>query len=305
MTVTRRRVAIALAVLLLLVASLAMLLWPRTPVPTTSGQAPDNGAAPRPALPANGPRPSPRPAMPPVLEAAARPGGPEAWFPDHSIHRCPAPDDLPEGRFVAGTSRVLVRDHQVLVAGDDQGSAPVLAMGTVAAYVTWENGTCVVSEPFRFEVTGRVEGGGEHLVAGCPIGETVRTDADGFFRTTAMEGQPCMLRVVDIEGPLAMGPKVAVAATEDVDVVLSAPQPIDPRQVELGQDLLAKMVVGRIEQAEQEVRRWSALPQDDWVVWMREQAEAEVAFFTAEQQRLDDPAQAREAVAELLLGTNN
>lgn len=299
---TRRRTAIALAVLLLLVASLAMLLWPRTPTRTASGPAPDVGA---PGRPQASPSEAPPPATPPVLEAAVQPGGPEAWFPDHAIHRCSAPDHLPEGRFVAGASRVLVRDHQVLVAGEELGSAPVLAMGTVVAHITWESGTCVVSEPFRFEVTGRVDGGGEHLVAGCPIGETVRTDASGSFRTTAMEGQPCMLRVVDVDGPLAMGPKVAVAATEDVDVVLAPPQPIDPRQVELGQDLLARMVVGRLERAEQEVRRWSALPQEDWVVWMREQAEAEVAFFTAEQQRLDDPAQAREAVAELLLGTNN
>jgi len=298
---TRNRLFAVAAFVGLLALMLAW--WLRAPeAPRDAPSTPADTPRARTAAPPNAP--APRPATPPKVVVAE--GGPEAWFPDHELHRCRAPSDVPTGHYRAGAGTVLVRDGAVLVAADGAGEGPVLDLGTAIGHLTWEAGTCVWGEPFRFDIVGEVVGGGEHIIAGCPVGETVRSDASGRFRTTAVEGQPCVLRVVDVDGTLSMGEKVFVTSDQDENVQLMPAEPLDPEQVELAGNLLARLVAAQITKAEGNARRWSAIPGDDpWVVWMRAQAAEEVAFFEAEQARLDDPDTARDAVVELLLGSNN
>lgn len=294
------------AVLLALALALVWLAMVRGALGPAPEAAPP--AAPPPEVarrPSRAPKPK-APAEPPVPVAVPAEGGPEAWFPGQSLFRCDAPDGLPDGRYLAPGAVVMVQGGAMQVASASAGAGLVRQLGTVVGHVAWQDGTCEASEPARFPVVGEVHGGGEHRVAGCPVGEVVRTDADGRFATTVIEGQPCTLRTVGEDGRLALGDRLVVDGTGPVQVVLEAAQPLPKRQVAMAETMLVRMAAHRLEEAQARQARWSAFPATDpWVAMMQADADREVAFFEGEQARLDDPRTRVEAVESFLLGLSD
>ena len=241
---------------------------------------------------------APVPVAPPSLERA---------FPGKALHQCGV-SGLADGRYAVGSATLVVRAGTGTVT-ESITRTPVRQLGTTLGMVSAAEGRCVYEPNRMLVIEGTVDGGGVHVVAGCPAGTLVETEADGSFSLQVPEGSLCAPRVVreDEDGGLAIGPVMTVDPSATAGVELSAElTELDEGHVEQAVALMKQAVASQVEMAQQELARLESLdaPSAD-EQWLIETQREQVAFFEEQQARLDDPTQHLELVAELLFSSNN
>ncbi len=191
-----------------------------------------------------------------------------------------------------------IHGQTALVSGQAKGKLWVQGAGQ---WLHWEDGRCRWEDPAMAELSGAVEGGGEHVVTGCPGMAAVRTDADGRFALKAPVGTMCFLRAhpaARVGTGNALGIQVKEGGVSGLELS-SLGEVEDVSTIAAG---LADMSRAMLQSYRKELGRLEQLPEDQ--VWSSYRAHVKAQIAEQEQnlRDLSDPEQMPTLVRDFLMG---